>query len=109
MSQILKPSDFYHHPTLPQINHLQGNSRTTVTPVIKSGLLCAISSAFHGVVVGSSVEWYPVSSAGVVASAVLFLYWKDTVGERDAGDNSAPFKWPECPFNFYIGPFKNNV
>lgn len=69
MSQILKPSDSYHYPPSPQINHLQGNCRMTVTPIINSGLLCAIPSVSHsGCGCGSPLKgtlWsgHPVPSA----------------------------------------------
>lgn len=85
MSQILKPSDFYHHPTLPQINHLQGNCRTTVTPIINSGLLCVISSVFHGVVVGSHLSgllWsgHPVPSEVLCSSFIGRILWVREMG-----------------------------
>lgn len=79
MSQILKPSDLYHHLPLPQINHLQGNCRVTVTPIINSDLLCAIPSVSHGScgwgspLKGPLWSGRPVPSGGLEASVVLVL------------------------------------
>lgn len=111
MSQILKQSDFYHHPTLPQISCLQGNCRMPVTPIINSGLLCAIPSVSHGggwgsLLKGSMWSGHPAPSASVEASAAssfigrILWEWERWV------DDSAQLKWPKCLWIFIFALLK---
>lgn len=130
----IKTVRFLPLPTSPQISHLQGNCRMTLTPIRLWPTLCRIqyvpwwwwlgghlSRVLYGVVTLSLSRCQGFCGAlpllerhwgmrEMGRSALLFLYWRDIEGVREMG-RTAPLwlQWPECSVSFYICPFKSNI